>query len=294
MSDQAPTLPREQAFPALAPRVTSEFRASLLQIPIFGDEHLLYQFVNLNTTTPVQVGIIGRLWSDQTREVKYFSDLQTMVAGGSVAQTFTLERGALLTLAARVATDNIQLGEVWGRVLLTKGRTGAVTFPATVLQGYIGTFNDLAWPGSPIQDLHEGKGVIRYRTWTQFSPSILEITVPADRRWRILTGQVVLITDANPGNRLVEVQIEHAGNVVFAAEASPPHPANTSRSYNLQPSITASAQMSVNSHAVGFVPDLEVVGGDIVRMRADEGTLFSAGDTFQGRSLTVREWFDQD
>lgn len=289
-----PYVPRvvEQAFPAYAPRVATEFRASLLQIPVFGDEHLQVQAVNLSPTTDALTVFSGSLWSDANRDVEYFNDQRTLPANG-VLTTFRspLQRGALLSFAAR--TDAVHAGEVWIRALISKGVVPtAFYFPRTLLQGYIGNFQDLAWPGSPIQLTTDGNGVIRYLAFTQFSPAILELTVPAQRRWRVLTGGVALIADATGGNRSVAAQVQHGPFIAFQSESSPAQPALTTRGYTLMPGLTASAVVPVTTQGIPFVPDLELVAGDVLRVRADFGAVFGGTDLFVGAGVAVREWFE--
>jgi len=283
----------ERTFPALAPRVPSEFRASLLQIPLFGDENLLIQGANIHPTTPATVVVVGRLWSDARREIVMFREQVDLPAGGATTNKFSvLERGALLSVRVSMDTVAVPHGNTWTRVLLMKGFTGELTFGSCVVQGYPSFFNDIAWPGSPIQTVLDGPGVIRYLPFVQFSPSILTVTVPTHRRWRVLTCVVVLITDANLGARLVQVEVVHAGSTVFGADASPTQANNQTRGYSLIPGLNASAVVPTIYQGLPFVPDLELVAGDVLQIRADQGAIFSAGDLFAGQVLTVREWFD--
>lgn len=283
---------QERRFPALTPRVDSEFRASLLQIPIDDDEKLQVIVFNLSTTNTIEAHVDGRYWSERSREIKsiFFSEL--LVAGGSVQRDISVERGALLNLRALSTTSpGCALGDLYFIVQIVKSLTGATTGRGTLLQGYANAFSTLAWPGSPIESLHEGKGAIRYPAWTQISPFQIAVTVPANRRWRILTGLATFLTDAAAGDRQVELSIGHGGTPIYRAEASPPHPASTLRNYALSPGLSPSAVVPARDQLIGFVGDFELVANDAVVLRTDL-VFASAGDQLTGLGFAVREWFD--
>jgi len=280
----------ERAFPALAPAVPSELRASILQIPLFGDEHFLFQGVNLHPSIVATLQLSGRLWSDADRTVKQFSGSALLpVTATTVSTPLILERGALLSCRLSVDTAGIRFGNVWARLLLTKGRTGAITVPMTLLQGYPTNFQDLAWPGSPIQDLHASKGAIRGVTWTQDTGVDISVTVPALRRWRVLAGLMELSTAAPVAGRTLFLSVASAGTVPFGSESTPPLPAVSVQIYALAPGMVPLAAAPGNRTLLPFPVDLELFAGDRIEIVTNNAQL---GDSLVGFGLQVREWFD--
>lgn len=283
----------EHTFPAYAPRVGSELRASLLQIPLFGDEHLLVQVINIHPTLATEVVLAGRLWSEANRTVQYFDErIPAPADAANALRQIVLERGALLSLAARVG--GLSAGNVWIRAILSKGLTlsGSTTFPMTVLQGYIGEFQDVAWPGSPVHLTTDGPGVIRVITWTQASALVLTATVPPSRRWRLVTGQCSLTTDATAGLRLVTFGASVDAQGAFFSESTPQQGPGLIINYCLTPGISPSAVAPFRAQGVPFVPDLEVRAGGVLALRSDLGPVAGAADALAGVGLIVREWFE--
>lgn len=283
------TKPPERHIPALAPRVPSEFRASLLQIPLFGDEHLLTQIVNLHPTAAISVGIIGRLWSDEKREIQRLEEIVPVAANGSQAvRTTVFERGALLTLSVRVLSANVEMGQAWARLVLTKGLPPGAMFPATVAQGYLGNFADLAWPGSPIQDTHSGKGWIRTITLNDLGAT-MDITVPAGRRWRIITGTVDynLVASVNPQYVAIDV-FDATGVLVYSSLSQPQQPAGTNGLYALVPGGVLVPPAGQGFYVLPWPPDLELSPG--YRLALGSRNPFVTDNMFDG-FLLVREWY---
>jgi hypothetical protein len=282
--------PRERVFPALAPSVTTPFRASLLQLPIFGDEHLNLYAVNLHTTVAAELECAGRIWSDADQQIRYFAQRLTVPPGGTAAPNLQLERGALLSCRFVVLNAEITLGDVFVTAAIIKGGLGAVVGYGELLQGYIGYLNALAWPGSAVVDSGSGRGRIRSLTWTILSPSQVYVTVPANRRWRVLGGCVRLITSAVIGDRgIFATAAAPSTNSVFAGESSPAQPASMTIIYALSPGVGPSTSAGRITQLLPWLPDLELLPGFRIQVNVN-GIL--AGDVFEGFECFVREWYN--
>lgn len=286
-----PDEPIERAFPAYAPRVTSEFRASLLQIPIFGSEQLRITGVNINPTVATTLVATGRLWSDARKDVQYFrEDISLPAAGAQVDRVIVLERGSLLTLRLSVSDNGIQLGDVWALAGLIEGSSGAITGVAILLQGYTAPLEILAWPGSVIQSRLGGPGAIRTIAWTVASAVAVTATVPANRRWRINTSRFLVATSAIAGGRSVQFTVTRSGgSLVFISESQPVQPAATAFFYSLVPNAVPVGSAALNVNYLPFLSDLELNGGDTIAVTINAAL---AGDTLTPSSLLVREWFN--
>lgn len=282
-------LPTERAFPAYAPRVASEFRASVLQVPLFGDEQLVVAAVNLHTTITASLITQGRLWSDAEKAVRYFEDELTLAPGQTRVETTILERGSILTLRHACNTVGIGMGDLWVSNALVKGATGSTMGTATLLQGYVGLFNNLAWPGSPVQDLHSGRGRIRTFAWTIAGGIAANAFVPTGRRWRVICGAVNVTTSAVVGNRSVQCLVTNGGAIVFWAESTPVQAAGGNLNYTLGPGLNSSGVAGVQAQIIPFLGDLELRAGDQLNVAINASL---AGDAMTGLGLVVREWFD--
>jgi len=281
--------PKENAFPAYAPRVASEFRASLLQIPLFGDENMLVQCFNINPTVAADVFLVGRLWSDERREIVYYREsLAAAANGGSTAKFNILERGALLTFRVSCDTAGIQPGDVWVRVVLQKGFTGGLSFTGTIAQGYVSNIQDVAWPHGRLGELHDGKGAIRTVAWTQQTSILLRATVPASRRWRVLSSFATVSTDATATVRSVQLFVTSGGAIIFGSESANLQGASTSVFYTLAPGMAPTPAALQVINLIPFFGDLELRAGDNLEWTINGGI---GADSITSGGVQVREWF---
>jgi hypothetical protein len=280
----------ERRFPAPRRLPESAPVYALQALPILGDEHLFFSAQNLNLTTAAQVTLIGRLWSDDDRTVKPLSYTLTIAANSSGTNRVALERGALLTLRVQCDTG-LGPNQVYIRLSLIKGFTGGIQAIGTLLQGYFGFDTNLAWPGSPLESPLSGPGAIRNSAWTQLTPTALGLTVPSQRRWRVTTGTFTVVTDATVGARVVRLVTLVAGVDVYRSEASPSHPASTTRNYALTPGLNASAVVPFIQQGIPWLPDVELGPGDSITVDPAPGSVSGAGDAYTGAGVLVREWY---
>lgn len=288
-SSSMPDMPVERSFPALAPRVTSEFRASLLQTPIDDDEAIVVFCQNLHPTLTLTAQVDGRYWSERTREIKPISYSFDVPADTFRVQRVSLERGALINLRLFSATTSgAALGDLYFIASLTKSLTGAITGRGTLLQGYANQLSQLAWPGSPIESAHEGKGRIRTFAMTSFGTT-MNFVVPASRRWRVITGRWSLNLGGGAFNKSVRLNVTDGANAVYAAEALPIQTAGTLEIYGLVPGGAPAAAASPCFHVMAWPPDLELLGGYTVLFGT---SIFEVIDTFAAGFVLVREWFE--
>lgn len=281
--------PRERVFPALAPSVTTPFRASLLQLPIFGDEHLNLYAVNLHPTVAAELECAGRIWSDADQQIRYFAQRLTVPPGGAAAPNLQLERGALMSCRFVVLNAEITLGDVFVTAALIKGGLGAVVGYGEFLQGYIGYLNALAWPGSAVVDSGSGRGRIRAVSWTQISVTQVRATVPANRRWRVITGVVQVTLDPAGVARRVNVEVNRENATgIFQSESNPAQAPGSSIVYSLAPGVPVSPAAGVVGQIVSLPPDLELLPGYNVQLSV---TAAFGTDAMAGINLLVREWY---
>lgn len=136
-----------------------------------------------------------------------------------------------------------------------------------------------------IQHLH---GRIRSITVTDPAADneILE-TVPARRRWRLISIRFKLITDANVANRIVTLTIDDGTNNLLTIPSDTAQTASLTRyyHYHLQPV----PQFLIDAIFSLPLPDLFLAAGFRIQTLT---TGLQAGDDFSVIQLLVEEWID--
>ena len=282
----------ESRIPGKVPAAAIPPPASLLQWPLFGDEHLLIQVWNIHPTTDAIVKIAIRTFAEASQDVQYITQELTApaTASGALIQV-PLQRGALLSF--RISSDTLPPGNVWARAVFSKGLTpiAALTFPGTILQGYVGLSQDLAWPGSPIMMASDGPGVIRTYAGTPSAKSFT-FTVGPNRRWKIITAFMQATCDATASNRHVDVIASTAAAaVLFVMGSIAFQTATQAIAYSVAPGTQAQQDASTGRQLLAFPPDLPLRGGDTLQLSL---VSIAGGDSVSNGVITVREWYDPD
>lgn len=121
-------------------------------------------------------------------------------------------QGALLSAVLYASTGAPVRGQCFAQLSIIQG-LGASAIPlGTLLQGYITSFQSLAWPGSPISNSFDGQGW--QHTFSVPDPpagSSQVLTVPTGARWELKSLTAQLTTDAVAGNRFPEMRVISGG-----------------------------------------------------------------------------------
>jgi hypothetical protein len=148
----------ERAFPAASvPSAGAGLITSPFQFWASGEDNLRVRVWDsaANQTLVVGVRAMGLDGSVQVTN-------ETIVLSGTyIGQTrvIKLNAGAVLSVAAEVTSGFVQRGQVFVQIDLVRGFTGPLVTLGTLIQGYVGTFMGLAYPGSPIIGPFEGPWV---------------------------------------------------------------------------------------------------------------------------------------
>lgn len=264
--------------------------ASSFQYYLTGAENLrvtaFYRFA------PLTVDLAWRFWREQDRVIQLGADSMRVTAlGVTTTKDFALDAGALVGLRIGTSQAGLQLGELWVRVQLIRGLGGATQVIGTLLQGYVTAENDLAWPGSPLQSQHDGRGAVRHLTFAGVAGPAVQLTVPAGVRWRVVTGRVVLNTSAAVGNRTpFAMALDSFGNAYWVGINSVVTPPSSAGGYAFAAAQSPSAVTALGGSHLPWPDDLELGAGDSVRVQAAG---IDAADTWTPATLLVREWLDQ-
>lgn len=285
--------PKERVILA-APLATAGNRviAAPFQFALSGSENLRVR--SANSLAGAVIALQGRiLLDDGTIHPIVFS--HTPNSDRSLkTQDFALGTGTLLTLTVFVSTGAPLRGQTFVQVQVIQGFGGATIALGTLLQGYVTSFQQLAWPGSPIEDSLSGRGWLTIVT--PANPpggSGLTVTAPTGVRWRLQSVDCRLDTDATAVTRQPFIETISGGTVL----AHIPPSSYAPPSYVTFFSWVASGNTgnvnqtapNIRINGAGLGPEIYVRGGDSVVLT---GLLLQAGDQFSLVALTVEEWLE--
>lgn len=278
--------PRERAFPAAG------FSRDPPLSPFYltGEDHLRVRAFNQVRAATVEVAY--RFWTQDDGRIQVLrSTFPLGVPLDDQTREFRLPAGALLNVRLSVsAGSSVTLGELFTRAQLIRGAGAVATVLSTILQGYVSPSNDRGWPGSPLEDEHSTRGVIRNADWdVNAAPPSLSRSVDAGLRWLVLCGAGILTTSAAAGNRSPFVRVSLPGGVIiyeaYAEQVVLPS--------TLAPvSFAAGVSSWVAPIAEPVIPwpsDLELSPTSSVTLGVVGD---QAGDAYTARGLYVRQWFE--
>jgi hypothetical protein len=163
-----------------------------------------------------------------------------------------------------------------------------------LLQGYVSPKSELAWPGSPLQHVYEGRGDLANLGWSTVTGASLYATRSGavGRRYQVLAGRVDVLTSAVAGRAetsYLSVQ-DGGGTVHHIVERArrrwpPPGGARSASPRGCRRARWTSAAWS----GCRFAQDLDLTPSLEVRVQVTNN---QAGDAITGQGFLVRQWFD--
>lgn len=128
-----------------------------------------------------------------------------------------LPKGFLLNAVVTVTGSTPLLGQVFGRLSIIRGFTGATLIFGTLLQGYVTSNQALSWPGSPIANTDSIDGYRRLVTQgAAAAGNPVFFSCPAGAEWLLLSATCQLQCSAAAANRRPFV-IPASGNPPYVA-----------------------------------------------------------------------------
>lgn len=248
----------EQVFPA-APISTGAGRiiASPFQFVTSGEDNL--RIACANSLTNVRLAIQGRRLTERGT-VEPFAFTFTPTTDRTVTtQNFPLGVGAILNMTIFATGATPQIGQTFVQAKLIRGFSGAMIVLGTLLQGYVTSSQELAWPGSPIVSSRDGGGYLRTITGTQpAAGSELLETVPANARWRLLAFRARLNASAAAGTRQAQLYTDDGTSaVVISGNPATIAPSGTATHFwTVGMPLTVIVSPSANLAGLSIEPDL--------------------------------------
>lgn len=193
--------------------------------------------------------------------------------------------GIPIFLTVTLPTAGVSRGECYVRISV---RVEGVVV-AILGAGYVSDTGTIVFPGGKVESSIEGPGLIRSITGTNppVNTNISE-TVPTGARWKLLSMQFTLITDANAADRLVQVVLTDGSNIL--------------QRLNNQTLQTAN-QTVLQTLGLGIGEVIELSGVEVIpapgQILLGAGFVIStvtfniqAGDNYSAPQLLVEEWIE--
>jgi hypothetical protein len=185
----------------------------------FGDEDGL----RLTVTSSLSTGAVAihyrtSLGYRETTAARY--TLPLGAAYTTVSREFPIGRGYLLNVTAMTEGINPTVGQCFVKLEVIRGRGASSIVLGTILQGYVTSTQNLAWPGSPIIRSIEGPGALQ--TLTPADPGVgVEwlVSAPPNARWIICSFSARFTASAAVGDRRPRLTMRTAGLILWDSPA---------------------------------------------------------------------------
>jgi len=283
---------KETVYPAATSSPASGVLASSFQYAVDGADNLRATLRATNGSFLTAV-LTGRFRRQADDTIQVFQQPMSTPFGSTLSRDFALEAGALMNL--RLVSDSISvpLGGLYGRVQLirgTAGGSGAIVI-ATLLQGYFNAENELGWPGSPLQNMHDGRGLLIDAAWGAFvAPLRLSVSSGLPQRWRLSSGVGLFVSSAAAGVRTVFARaFNRAGRLMWQGTGGLAHGPGVTMGYHIGAGMPPTAVMGAGIAHLPWPSDLELEGGSVVELVVDNEQV---GDLLTPFALMMRQWID--
>mgnify|MGYP001570853862 CR=1 FL=1 len=261
---------------------------SPFQFYVSGEDNLRVRSVN--SLFGARVSLQGRFLEAGGRLIA-FSEVHVPNNDRSGAQSdYPLGNGYLLNLSVVVSNGAPLLGQTFVMVQLIRGLSGATIVLGCLLQGYITSTQQLAWPGSPIVSSTEAEPWVRQINGTNPAAGVeIDERVPAGARWELLNCYVEFVTDGNAADRRVRLAIAPDAAADTAIVST-----NVIQIANQDFGYTFSPNLPFANDTLGNIqcPMSErMILQAAARIRTSTAGL-QVGDNWDAPRLQVREWLE--
>ena len=259
--------------------------------PLYLQRNDVIAFNLLTNGTNITVRVNYR-WLTPAGEIEE-GELNTPPTTGAGFFTLGIYEGWLLSFAARV-TSGAVLGQ-WAfiQALITRANNPNAQSPMHSLfwSGFIYSFTANGWPGLPAKEITDGAGTIRVIPGTfPGAGSEIQETVPAQRRWALLSFRTTLTTNATVANRIAGITLDDGANIFYAIHNQGAQAAGAVVTYNfalgVQPYIDGA-----NNNQLPLPVTAPIKTGYHIRTNSVN---LQAGDQYSQAFYEVLEWGQWD
>jgi len=266
----------------LTPRLAGGSRVYLT-----GEDHL--RLTSFNSAAGVALAIEARYLDLDGRLIPSADRHVPNTNRTTASSIIGLGEGWLVDVVVRASAGTPRVGQCFVILELVRGLTGAVAPLAVLAQGYVTDTSRFGYPGSKVRASIDGPGVLRSITGTNPAAGAeISESVPANARWRPLSIDFVLVTDATVANREVVLRINDGATPVAEVNTGVSQTATQTRRYSFTRNVqrgTPTASTTITAP----MPDVWLPENFILTTLT-AGLV--AGDDFGGPMLLVEEWIE--
>jgi hypothetical protein len=261
---------------------------SPFQFTTSGEDNL--RITSINSLVGVSLSVRGRRFNDEGL-IEPFA-YEHIPNSDRTAKTtdHPLGVGALINVTITASGATPLIGQTFVMAKIIRGLTGATLVLGTLLQGYVTSQQELAWPGSPIMSSIDGGGFVRTIVGTAPIPSLQIIeTVPTGARWELLRMHALLTTVAGGVNRSAVLSLLTGG--VFSAHLNPAasQPPSKLWHYSWGQGLQPVADVTLGILQQAYPPAAVLLAGESFTTTLYNGAV---GDAWSAPLYTVREWLE--
>jgi hypothetical protein len=282
----------EKVFPGVGPVLPGRgLVASSFQYYLTGDESLRLEIINLFalSLTPV-VDVGARLWREDDRAVIVERESLAATLGTLARADYPLPAGALLNLRLSTATPGVVYGTVFVRAQLIRGSGASANVIGTLTQGYISTQTDRAWPGSPLESMHDAPGVIGFASMALLVGPSLSLTVPTGFRWRLLMGHFDYVAVAAGLNReFFVIVLDPFGQRLWVGANNVTCAPGAAAAMSFGPAVAPSTIVSFGQSHLPLPAEVDMSEGMTLQITVGNVNI---NDLFVGARVLLRQWMD--
>lgn len=262
---------------------------SFAQFAVTGEDNL--QITTVGSIAGATVQVQGRfLDALQGKTIPFSYPVPVAANRTATVKLFALGTGYLLNLTAFVTgPSSVLIGQVYVKVQMIRGLTGATYLLGTLLAGYITTTQALGFPGSPIMLSTEGEPALRTILGTnQGVGNAISEVVPTGARWELLSFGCNVHDSVSLSGANVFLEIDDgSGNIKLQIPVQMAFPAVTDKIVNWLAGFSyLSAVPGVGAFPVSFPVNHRLLAGE--KITSNTG----ANRTYQSLVYVVREWLE--
>jgi hypothetical protein len=262
--------------------------ASPFQFVLTGEDNL--RVISLNSLAGVRVKIQGRRLNDRGKVDAFAFDHVPNSDRSARSEDYALGVGAILNLVVFAYAGTPVVGQTFVITQLIRGFGASAVVLGTLLQGYVTSVQELAWPGSPLVSSTDGEPYVRNIVGT--APGVgneIDETVPSGARWELVSFYAYCNKNAN-GGPLELRKVSAGGNIFIAIIANHSHNVGAVINYYFAQgfNLVMAGPPATGSSMQGLPFNHLFAAGDHIRT----SLVNNAGDQWSAPYYTVREWLE--
>ena len=246
---------------------------------------------SFNAASGIGLEVHGRMLLPNGTVVPFVQTHVPNTDRSSKTDIFAIPEGYLLNVSVFLASGSAKRGQCYVMVKLGRGQATARVDHQVLLQGYVGSSVQQAWPGNRLEQPTEGPGVLRSIVGTTPAAGAdISETVPTGARWRPIVFFFSLTTSAAVANRQVRFQLQDAsGNIIYHYPSQINQPASQTYYYNFAAGLVQVTPVGLTDYAAPLPIGVAMLAG--YKLRTLTAAL-DVADQFTAPNYEVEEWIE--